>query len=54
MWARVLGVIMASISMFANFTWLPWYPLWSIVMITVGASVIWALTVHGRDITVER
>jgi hypothetical protein len=49
-WARTIGVILAVISIFANFAWLPWYPLWSIVMITVGIFVIWALTVHGRDI----
>ena len=48
-WARTMGVILAAISILANFAWLPWYPLWSIVMIAVGSFVIWALTVHGRD-----
>ncbi len=48
-WARTIGVILAAISILANFAWLPWYPLWSIVMIAVGSFVIWALTVHGRD-----
>ena len=49
-WARTIGVIIAVISILANFAWLPWYPFWSIIMIAVGVSVIWALTVHGRDI----
>jgi hypothetical protein len=49
-WARTIGVILAVLSIVANFAWLPWYPLWSIVMITAGAFVIWALTAHGRDI----
>lgn len=49
-WARVIGVIMAVISILVNFAWLPWYPLWSILLITAGVFVIWALTVHGRDV----
>jgi hypothetical protein len=49
-WARTVGVIMATIAMFAAFAWLPWYPLWAILFITVSIGVIWALTVHGRDV----
>ena len=48
--ARVVGVIMTAISMFAAFGFLPWYPVWSIVIIALGIAVIWALTAHGRDI----
>jgi hypothetical protein len=49
-WARTVGVILAIISTLVNFAWLPWYPFWSIIMITANVFVIWALTVHGRDI----
>lgn len=49
-WARTIGVILALVSILVNFSWLPWYPFWSIIMITIGVFVIWALTVHGRDI----
>ena len=51
MWARVVGIVVASIAAITNFAWLPWYPLWSIIIITVSVFVIWALSVHGRDIT---
>ena len=51
MWARVVGIIVAAIATIANFAWLPWYPLWSVIIITVSVFVIWALSVHGRDIT---
>ena len=51
MWARVVGIIVAAIAAIANFAWLPWYPLWSVIIITVSVFVIWALSVHGRDIT---
>ena len=49
-WARTVGVILAVLSAIANFAWLPYYPVWSILIIAVDIAVIWALTVHGRDI----
>lgn len=49
-WARTIGVILAVINTIALFAWLPWYPLWAILIMTVNVFVIWALTVHGRDI----
>ncbi|MGI9666199.1 MAG: DUF7144 family membrane protein [Acidimicrobiia bacterium] len=54
MWARVVAVIAASLSLVANFAWLPWYPFWSSILIAVDIAVIWAVTVHGRDISISR
>jgi hypothetical protein len=51
-WARTVGVIVAGVSIFVNFTWLPYYPVWAILIIAFDVFVIWALTAHGRDITV--
>ena len=51
--ARTVGVLVASVSMVANFAFIPWYPIWSIVMIGVCIAVIWALTAHGRDVVAE-
>lgn len=48
--ARTVGVLAAIGSMLAAFFWLPWYPIWAIIIITIDFSVIWALTVHGRDL----
>ena len=48
--ARTVGVIMAIGSAIAGFTWMPYYPIWGIVIVILAVSVIWALTVHGRDI----
>jgi hypothetical protein len=50
-WARIVGVIIAVISGLVAFTWLPYYPVWGIILIAISIGVIWALTVHGRDIT---
>ena len=52
--ARTVGVLAAIASMIANFMWLPWYPIWSVVIIALDIIVIWALTFHGRDIVNAR
>ena len=52
-WARTVGVIIAAISALVSFAWIPLYPIWSIVLIAIDVAIIWALTVHGRDITME-
>jgi hypothetical protein len=49
--ARTVGVIVAGIAAIANFAWLPYFPVWSIIIIAICIAVIWALTAHGRDIT---
>ena len=50
-WARTVGVIIAVLSAVVNFLWLPWYPVWAVVIIVFDVFVIWALTAHGRDVT---
>jgi hypothetical protein len=49
-WARMVGIVIAMLSAIANFAWLLYVPLWSILMIIVDISIIWALTTHGRDL----
>jgi len=49
--ARVVGVVMAGLSGIAAFMWLPYAPVWAVAIIAIDVAVIWALTVHGRDIT---
>lgn len=49
-WARILGVIFAGLSVVAHLAYIAAYPLWSIVTITVGVLVIYALTVHGGEL----
>jgi hypothetical protein len=52
-WARVVALIVASVSMIANFVWLPYYPFWALAIIALDIAVIWALTMHGRDVLGE-
>ncbi|GAA2541538.1 MULTISPECIES: DUF7144 family membrane protein [Streptomyces] len=42
-WARAVGVALAGLSMIANFVWLPYFPVWSIVLIVIDGFIIWAL-----------
>jgi hypothetical protein len=53
LWGRTLGVIAAAGSMLVNFAFIPYYPVWAIVVIALDIAVIWALTAHGRDIVSE-
>ncbi|MFI1534950.1 DUF7144 family membrane protein [Streptomyces anandii] len=45
MWARVAGVTIAGLIILANFLSLPYYPVWSVVMIAFSGFIIWALCV---------
>ena len=49
--ARTVGVAVAGVAAVLNFAWLPYFPVWSIIIIAINIAVIWALTAHGRDIS---
>jgi hypothetical protein len=45
-WGRVAGMIAAVVSAILNFVWLPYSPLWAIMVIAVDMLVIWALAAY--------
>lgn len=45
-WARMTGIFLASLSMVAQFLFLPYAPVWSVVMVGVNFFVIWSLAVY--------
>jgi hypothetical protein len=47
-WARAVGMILAILSAVANFFFIPYYPVWAIVIIGLDILIIWALTVWDR------
>src|SRR4029079_12799637 len=49
-WARVVGIVVASLSLIANFTFLPHYPLWSMVIIALDVAAIWALATYRSEL----
>jgi hypothetical protein len=46
-WARTVAIILAVLSALANFLFIPYYPLWSLLLITMDIFVIWAVAAHG-------
>jgi len=47
-WARVVGIVLALLSAASNFMFIPYYPVWAIVIIALDVAVIWALTNYDR------
>jgi len=47
-WARVVGVILAVFSAIAAFMFIPYYPVWGIILVAVNLFIIWALVSVGR------
>jgi len=48
-WGRSVGVAVAVLSMLANFLFVPYYPVWSLLIIALDFFVIWALIAYKRD-----
>ena len=49
LWGRVVGITIAALTMLANFAFIPYYPIWSLLIIGLNVFVIWALCVYNRD-----
>jgi len=49
LWARITGVVLVSFSAIANFMFIPYQPVWSIVLIAIDLVVIWALLSPRRE-----
>ncbi len=47
--ARIIAIIVAGLSLIANFFFIPAYPLWAIAVVVIDVLVIWALTAHGSE-----
>lgn len=50
MWARVIAIILASLSAIAQLLLIPVQPWWALIIIAVDILVIYALTAHGREV----
>ncbi|MFG2887492.1 hypothetical protein ACGFYV_35310 [Streptomyces sp. NPDC048297] len=45
-WARAVGIVLASLSLIAQFLFLPYAPFWSLIMIGLSFFVIWSLATY--------
>ncbi|GAA3630125.1 DUF7144 family membrane protein [Microlunatus ginsengisoli] len=48
-WAHIAGIVLAGLSAIVNFMWLPYSPLWAIIVIAIDVLVIWALISSRRS-----
>ena len=49
-WARMVAIFLAVLSATTNFLFIPYYPLWAIIVLTLDIFVIWALAAHGGEL----
>lgn len=48
LWARMVGIVVATLAALGTFLWLPYYPLWAIILIAIDVFIIWALATGIR------
>ena len=51
--AKIIGIALLSISAIANFFFLPYYPLWSLLVIALDIFAIWAIAAVRTDYAAE-
>jgi hypothetical protein len=47
LWGTTTGIIVAAVSAIENFMFLPYYAIWSLVIIALDVVVIWVLAIYG-------
>jgi hypothetical protein len=52
-WARVVAIIIVIINAVGQLTLLSVQPFWSLVILAVDVLIIYALTVHGRELKIK-
>jgi hypothetical protein len=53
-WARITAIVLAVLSAIVNFTFIPAYPVWSLLLIVLDVLVIYALAAHGGEVRAAR
>src|SRR4051794_10933703 len=53
-WARIVGVVIASIDAVINFAFIGAFPIWSILAVSLNLIAIYAMSVHGREAQILR
>jgi hypothetical protein len=43
LWARIIALFIMVVSAIINFIYIPYQPLWSIVLLVIDGAIIWAL-----------
>lgn len=49
-WARVVGILFASLSLLVNLAFVNAQPVWSALVVAIDVLVIYAITAHGGEL----
>lgn len=49
LFGRTMVILVAMFSAIANMAFVPVYPVWSLMIVTIDVLVIWAVSVHGGE-----
>ena len=49
-WGRIVVIVLAGLSALVNLGFLSAYPIWSTIVIALDVIIIFALTVHWKDV----
>jgi hypothetical protein len=53
-WARAVALVLAVLSGIALFGFIPYFPLWAVLIIALDVAVIWAVALHGSEADMSR
>jgi hypothetical protein len=53
-WARAVALVLAMLSAVVTFGFIPYYPLWALIIIALDIFVIWAIAAHGGEPAADR
>lgn len=45
-WARIMALFIMVVSAIVNFIFIPYQPLWSIILLVIDGAIIWALLTY--------
>jgi uncharacterized membrane protein YccC len=48
-WARAVAIMLALISAIVTLGFVPYYPLWALIIIALDVAAVWAVAAYGRD-----
>ena len=48
-WARIVGITIASLSAIGNFFWIPYQPVWALLIIALDVLVIASLSAYSPE-----
>jgi hypothetical protein len=51
--ARVAAIVLVGLNLLAQFTWIGAHPWWSVIIITLDVLIIYALVVHGEEMSTD-